>query len=331
MLFVVTIMMILVAAAATLFQAAPESRRTREAARMVNVYLSSARNRAMETGRPCGVIFRNFGAPGFAMSLDQCEVPPCCAGRTETSTARVRWISGIPALRDFVFATLSDGSIDPGIARCGDLVQFNNQGPYYTITDDNTVDANGYVTGGTGTIKLKIPDGQIVPWQSDPTKASPVPYRIFRAPMKGGAAPLELPAATVVDLQWSGEGSHYMADGSISNFPTDFTVMFSPNGSVETVYYGANRAIVTEPIFLLIGQRERVENAPQFPATPANKSSWANWQDPETGLWVTVNPSTGAIGTEPGAAVNYATAPNAAAGILQARALAREAQGMGGR
>ena len=60
MLVVVTIMMLLVAVSATAFRPANDSRRIREAARAINVYLGSARNRAMETGRPCGVIFRRF-------------------------------------------------------------------------------------------------------------------------------------------------------------------------------------------------------------------------------------------------------------------------------
>ena len=65
MLIVIGIMLIMVAAAATLMQPASESRRIREAARSINIYLSSARNQAMETGRPCGVTFRNFSPTGI--------------------------------------------------------------------------------------------------------------------------------------------------------------------------------------------------------------------------------------------------------------------------
>ena len=63
MLIVITIMLILVGAAATAMRPATEGRRIREAARAINVYLSSARNRAMETGRPCGVTFHHFHNP----------------------------------------------------------------------------------------------------------------------------------------------------------------------------------------------------------------------------------------------------------------------------
>ena len=60
-----------------------EERRVREAARAVNVYISSARNRAIEIGRPCGVIFRRANGTNFPTAstvLDQCEVPPTYAG-----------------------------------------------------------------------------------------------------------------------------------------------------------------------------------------------------------------------------------------------------------
>ena len=87
MLIAITIMVMLMALAATTILPATESRRSREAARALNVYLGSARNRAMETGRPCGVIFHRFGTLACSMSIDQCEVPPCYCGETEQSAA----------------------------------------------------------------------------------------------------------------------------------------------------------------------------------------------------------------------------------------------------
>ena len=68
MLIVITITMLLVAASLTTMRPALESRRTREAARAIEVYLSSARNRAMETGRPCGVMLYRFSRGRFHAS-----------------------------------------------------------------------------------------------------------------------------------------------------------------------------------------------------------------------------------------------------------------------
>ncbi len=65
MLIVITIMLMLVTVGLTMMRPDVEGRRIREAARSLNVYLSSARNRAIETGTPCGVTFHNFATPGF--------------------------------------------------------------------------------------------------------------------------------------------------------------------------------------------------------------------------------------------------------------------------
>ena len=88
--------------------------------------------------------------------------------------------------------------------------------------------------------------GQIVPWTSGTTT---VPFRILRSPVKAGATPLQLPAGSVVDLEYS---------GSTASGPTgqqDLTVLFSPNGAVASVYYGGVSSTVTDPVYLLIGNR----------------------------------------------------------------------------
>ena len=82
MLIVVTIVMILMAITLKAIQPVGD-RRVREAARAVNVYISSARNHAMEIGRPCGVIFRRAAGtntPTASMVVEQCEVPAAVAG-----------------------------------------------------------------------------------------------------------------------------------------------------------------------------------------------------------------------------------------------------------
>ena len=312
MLIVVSIMMILVVAAATTMQPATESRRIRETARAVHVYLGSARNRAMETRRPCGVVFRQFGTISCAMNADQCEVPPCYCGDMQNSMAQVQ-LTNLTSTRAWINAAFTpSGSFTPTLVSVGDLIQFNCQGPTYTIT---ARDVNGV------TAWCDVSQGQVVPW---PT-AAPfpiVPYRIFRSPMKGMATPLQLPASAVVDLQWSGIGN----GGTFGASPGDVTVLFSPNGSVDRVYVGANVYYPTEPIFLLVGKRERVGNPGV--ATPAsdNEPDWANFQDLNN-MWVVINPQTGVVTTD----YLGSTTGSTPTSVNEARQLAREARGMGGR
>ena len=317
MLVVVTIMMIMVAAAATMMQPASDSRRLRETARAVNVYLSSARNRAMETGRPCGVIFRHFGSLPCAMTADQCEVPPCFGGDTLTSCATVTGSAASPtvavAFKDGTTSTTLPGNT----VRRGDLIQLGDQGPYYQIT---TGTVGEYLPATTSSVSATLVDSsqvQALPWNPTGTTVS---YRIFRAPVKGGATPLQLPASAVVDLAWSGYGSSYLGATAM-----DYTIMFSPNGSVECIYEGSGQRNVTEPIYLLIGKRERVGNTG---STGTNPAQWANWQDP-AGYWVVVNPQTGLVTTGNVAVASSATA--SATTMNEARLLASQAQSIGGK
>ena len=130
MLIVIAIMLMLVTAAATVMPSMTESRRIRETARAVNIYLSTARNRAMESGRPCGVTFHclNVGTFGHSLPLnaDQCEVPPPYAGDSTTSAGTVTGSTVILRRRS------TDGN-----GKFGDLIQFNCQGPLYRISNIN--------------------------------------------------------------------------------------------------------------------------------------------------------------------------------------------------
>ena len=107
LLVVITIMMLLAAFVLPKFQLNSKTRKIREAARMINVYLGVARNRAVETGRPCGVMFQRLAnQPRGAAMLFQVEVPPLYAGDTMDARVRVQYIPGaVPG---------SDTSFHPG-------------------------------------------------------------------------------------------------------------------------------------------------------------------------------------------------------------------------
>ena len=311
MLIVVSIMMILVAAGVSVFRPASDSRRIREAARAINVYLSSARNRAMETGRPCGVMLRRLdSAPLAVLNLDQCEVPPCYTGDTEQSVATVIYLGG-----NAVEATL-DVPLPPGMVRPNDRIQFNSHGPLYRIISLADDPSGQFIVSDTLLLTFDTSQGQMVPWPDlTGTPKPPASYRIYRAPVKSVATPLQLPASIVIDLGASGTGVVPFGN------TTDVTIVFSPNGSVLWYYGAGGETLVTDPIFLLVGKRERVGNTPQLPPTSANEANWSNWQDLNN-IWIVINPQTGSV-----------TAGEVAVGsdITEARSLARDAQSMGGK
>jgi prepilin-type N-terminal cleavage/methylation domain-containing protein len=166
LMVVITIMVIVMGLAATMMRPDIEGRRVREAARMVNVYLSSARNRAIEIGRPCGVVLHRLvnpnGTPSpvaAAMSMDQVESPPPFAGQNLGAAVEVIDVTflangdyywpvntnnptgpGYTVLKVRVRCSPNDfyGSTNLSLVHPGDLVQLGGQGPYYTIVSPDT-------------------------------------------------------------------------------------------------------------------------------------------------------------------------------------------------
>ena len=319
MLIVITIIVILVGMATTLMRPDTEGRRIREAARMINVYISTARNRAMETGRPCGVVLETFNGTDAVMLLDQCDVPPLYCGETEGSVARVQYDSATTVR---VTLQTTGGATEPlpeCMVRRTDLIQFNGQGPMYSIdnttpvgSDDTKPNFNFVLPTTSFTATVVDPmQAPSLPWTTTGTVVS---YRIFRQPIKSAATPLQLPASVVVDMGASG------IDGGVSFSGNTVEIVFNSNGAVDQVFAGGAH-YATDPICLLVGKRERVGNTAPIPATTANQPQWANWQD-MSNLWIVINPQTGLVTTEPVAAQTS---------ISDSRSLAKQTQGMGGK
>jgi type II secretory pathway pseudopilin PulG len=364
MLIVISIIMIMLVITLRVMPST-EDRRTREAARSVNVYLSSARNRAIEIGRPCGVIFKralNTNFSSASMILNQCEVPPPYAGDTMNAVVKVQNTTINPLFPRFAIK-LRAGDFSNQLIRPGDLIQLNNQGPFYTVwlldsitkpppppdyPPDITTnyfqfsgltppeldsDGDGFIDNYQLTLTLNPQETQMqaLPW---PTQASGqwsslVPFQILRQPdqVPSSNSSLQLPAGTVVDLFFSGTDNQLFAGD-------DVKIIFSNNGAVEG-YYLNGKQPVTGPIFLLIGSSSRARNyaTDPLPASP-NQKELPNWTD-MSNLWITINHQTGLIATSENSSYTGApdwTAPGAWLPFVnQSRNIARQAQSMGGR
>ena len=334
MLIVISIIVIVTVAAIKVVQ--PDNqRRVREAARAVNVYLSSAQHRAMEIGRPCGVIFHRANGTNFptaATVLDQCEVPPPYAGDATDAVVRVQQVSATaqPTLR----IQIRSNDFSNNLIRPGDQIQLNGQGPSYVIAapdpsrtpPDFKLDANGFFdfTGTASTppwidsnYLTAIWDSTAMPIQASPWAAGawsgPVAFAILRQPVKSAAAALRLPEGAVVDLDFSGTDYQSFQDVQSTLNPPgpfiDVAVMFSGNGAVEGYYWNNAPHAATGPIYMLVGSRSRVRDyriaAQQLPATP-NANDWPNWADLSS-EWISINYQTGLVSTDENYAINFAT------------------------
>ena len=159
-----------------------------------------------------------------------------------------------------------------------------------------------------------------------------LPFQVIRQPRKTAAAPLQLPLTAVVDLAASGTNSAPLLLAPLSDTDTSpVMIMFSSNGAVDRIYVQQTGIRVTEPIFLLIGKRERVPDVLGGAALVDEETGLPmyNWQDLKN-LWVTVNPQTGLVTSTENAFVDP-TETNPLIGIPIARAYAREGRSMGGR
>jgi type II secretory pathway pseudopilin PulG len=299
LLVVLTVLMILASAALQRLPSGMDQARTREASRAVHLYLNSARQLAMATGRPCGVMIERLPAnPQCSMTLTQVETPAPYGGDSIGAVASVT-LTSLSGGTAQVQATFNSG-FDNNIVHVNDQIQFNYQGPWYTIT-----------SVGSGSLAGTVDQVQNLPWNG----GSPgVPYEILRRPVKSAASALQLPSPAVVDLACSGPDS--LSGGTASNWGSDtspVTILFSPSGSVDRICYANNYAFAPAPIYLLVGKVEKVGMAP----------GQTNLDD-QTNLWVAVNPVTGLIVTTDMAAVG-------AANLFQSRSFARQSDAMAGR
>jgi type II secretory pathway pseudopilin PulG len=334
MLIVVSIVMILMVVTLKAIQPTGD-RRLRETARVVSVYLSSAQNRAMELGRPCGVIFRrakDTNTKTVSMTLDQCEVPPPYAGDMMNAVVRVQdqstYDSSGALTQVKLRIQIRTNDFSDKLIRPGDLMQLNNQGNYFTIQPPDATnpytdflpDTDGYFKFSDGSATtdpdwidsnyltlsidlLQIPINRLPPW------SSPVSFQILRQPdkVRSSASSLQLPKGAVVDLNLS-----CMESGASEQYFTgindDLYIIFAANGAVEGYYLNGKQQVLG-PIFLLIGQTKLID---PVTGTDDNGADMSNF-------WVTINPQTGLIST------------NEMASGADPKKYARESQSMGGR
>jgi prepilin-type N-terminal cleavage/methylation domain-containing protein len=330
LLVVVSIMLLLTAVAVPAMKPAMENRKFREAARAVNVYLSTARTRAIELGRPVGVVLsRSPMNPNMAVSLEQIQMPPMYAGMTEDTRAVIYLdtSTGTAVAVARIDPNASPkprgrGYIGENVVCAGDLIQFGGQGAWYqilssTLTTYNTT--TGYVTQSSGVCTMALravwPTGYVMPWGY--TDSPALSFQVIRQPFQvnsGPAAgqlssrrslnkPIQLPSGVAIDLHCSGTDAAPLAFAATDHNTgrlgiqddTPVILMFSPTGSINRVWVGNSMWPLVDSPFLLLGRRDRVFD-PADPTAALPEDRLANWQDANN-LWVVVNAQSGSVKT----------------------------------
>jgi prepilin-type N-terminal cleavage/methylation domain-containing protein len=301
LLVVVAIIMLLAALTIPRLKPEMERSRIREAARSIQLYINSARNLAMLTGRSCGVMIERLPAePGCSMALTQVETPPPYGGDSLASFATVSPSTNPPnngyAYCDITLYSAPNVPMAPSVPLyLGDQIQIAYQGFWIILDERNPVDGKGVINGGANLKgKVDVSHGEVPAWT---VRAVSGPFKILRWPVKSAASALQLPSPAAIDLTWSGVEPPLPTSSpkwEISTKPV--TIVFSPNGTVDRIYttststgkpvYAAAR--VFSPIYLLVGRREKVINPPDPSKTDTNLNDFNS-------LWVSINPATGLI------------------------------------
>ena len=210
----------------------------REASRVIQLYLSTARNTAMATGRSCGVMIEPLAAePGCSMLLTQVETPTPYGGDSNYSTLMT--LSGTansgvqyptdPATLSWPYriAVIKFDSWPSVPIYQGDQIQIGYQGFSYGVAPATSPELPGITNGFNAKLNtitnsvvqpttISTPNG-LVPYclfvyldvshGENPliaTSGVSASYKIRRWPTKSAAKALQLPSATVIDFTASG-------------------------------------------------------------------------------------------------------------------------------
>lgn len=311
LLVVVTILLMVAFVALPALAPSKEGRQVREAARSLNVMFGAARAQAMETGRSVGVWFeRLYGQPQVCLSVFPAEIPPSYSGDDIDATLCVR-VAGLPnnPAIDEVSPILLNAQPATGVLALnrisgGDLIRFNQQGPYYQIQGNSQGAVTSFPLILLGSAPRTMIGGPIqIPW-SNSQWSSPLPFEVVRQPVRSAGSPLEMPAGIVVELGHSGTDSADRWFSPLNNDDmTPLVIMFSPSGSVEKVYCrqvsGSSRIYgsmpVHERLYLLIGQRKRPIPGVDSRDRPVPEEVADSNLGDSSNIWLTINATTGLV------------------------------------
>jgi prepilin-type N-terminal cleavage/methylation domain-containing protein len=284
---------------------------------------------------------------GMALEAYLIASPPPFAGFSEHSRVVVGEVGSVygptstftdprfsPALNGYKICRLNflvSGNVDafpPRTLKIGDIIEVG--GNSFLVCDDEDQTTMPNQTEVLNNVEFLLSDpsastpipgttldaiwlnyhGQMLPQATNPPSGQA--YKIYRQPVNTSEQPLQFPRGIGIDMDASGAtglGTGMPIDFDVSNpFPTAVSVMFSPNGSIETVYRDGVRRDGVEQIFVLLGLFENANNGSQdwndydFSGSVDNdelaqRRKRLNWLSADS-RWVTVNRAGRIITTE---------------------------------
>jgi prepilin-type N-terminal cleavage/methylation domain-containing protein len=284
LLVVVMIMAIMLAVAVPIVRPPVEARAVREAARMVNTALASARTRAIQTGRPVGVMFEPLVAGGKTCAvLHYVQATPPWSGTLEFSTSGDGF--SVDSAGTALAFVVSEGSLPISLADdpVDGILKLNYQGYEFDVTELICASGTG---SGTFTLKLQNNNSAFIYAKEKDGNPAEYAFQFYLSPRKSSLMPLQLPTRAVVDLGASGLGS----SGQFT-LATDTPVMvtFAPTGAVDRIYHSgaAAGAKLTSPLYLLVGKPGKTD----YTASDKEENNLLDGDN----IWIKLDYRTGAV------------------------------------
>lgn len=273
-----------------------DSRRTREATRVVSSFIAQAQARAIGRTEWAGFWLEPPNAASqFALDIFVADVPQAYRGETLDATVQVSGDN--PVHRGLSYSSNAIDVARTGIAD-GDLIRFDGRGPWFQLGGNASLAfLRGSAYGenaGQSELNTAWPAQGSSVWHT---------FEVLRRPQKSGK-PLTLTDGRCIDMVWSGTGPVSAADtsGSLSDYQrlaitpgVAVTIVFDASGRarqiLRTSAAGTSRQPVATPIFLLVGRADRV---PNDPATylPQDDTTGVNWQRGDS-FWIGIDPVSG--------------------------------------
>lgn len=304
-----------------------DSRRGREAARIVSSFVAKAQSRAVGRREWSGfrMVATNTTSSFAAVDLFLVDVPPAYRGDSFDATVIITDL-GAGSRRNASpeppegLAMLESSGVAPS-----DTVRFDGRGPLFELIEAKT---SGFSFTPLGS-ETKATDRLGYTPHNTPWPA-PTPVRhtfeIFRKPVPTGT-PLTLADGLAIDLYWSGVGPpeangtgetyrRFAILSGTTGLPTagaSASVLFDGTGRLRQIVCTSgtmtNRFPATGPVFLLVGRADRTISGTTFIANPATDSEGANWQYPDS-YWIGIDSLSGIAKTaeckpNPGGATEY--------------------------
>lgn len=274
LMVVVMIAILLMVVSLPVAKTVMESGRPREASRIVNTALFTAKARAASSGRLAGVEFvlEQAAAPGSYRSTQMylCEVPALYMGDTTDARATVNGAT-------LTFASGSAASLYSLLNSNSNYmfeIRFNHRGVWYPAR------ATGPNSYAIDTTALPTP----------PIGANGAIFHIRRPPVRIGN-PIELPKSTAIDMTASGIGIVSPLDTEFRSLTGSLQVMFAPAGDAYLwIGDGTPRGAPQGTIHLLVGLTTKVD------ATATTDPERSNLADGNA-LWVSIGRMSGVITT----------------------------------